>query len=137
MLDRVLRERGISGVTVLGGEPLDQMESLVRFVKGIKEKDLDLMLYTGYEHEEMDEDQLELAALADILVAGPYKEELRDTNLRWRGSSNQKIILRGKYSGSGLAMQEQNEVEVHISSDGSILLLGYPDDQLRKELNVG
>ena len=55
-------------------------------------------MFTGYTYEElerMSEDDAgaaELLALTDILIDGPYVEEMRDLTLRFRGSSNQRVI---------------------------------------------
>jgi anaerobic ribonucleoside-triphosphate reductase activating protein len=66
----------------------------------------------------------------DIVVSGRYVESLRDTNLRWRGSSNQKISCpTEKYSLEDL--NEQNEIEFVVNEDGTIEMYGYPDDEIR------
>ena len=55
--------------------------------------------------------------LSDIVVTGRYNHELRDTTLRWRGSSNQQVhFISNVYDES--VLQEQTEVECHISPQG-------------------
>jgi anaerobic ribonucleoside-triphosphate reductase activating protein len=88
----------IKGLTLSGGDPLANssivMEDLKKFVKRIKEEfpEKDIWVYTGYVFEELRQDQKDVLKFCDVLVDGPYKEELRDLTLPFRGSSNQRII---------------------------------------------
>lgn len=51
-----------------------------------------LWLYTGYVYEELSDDKKELCKMIDVIVDGPFIQELRDVTLSFRGSSNQRII---------------------------------------------
>ena len=83
----------IAGLTLSGGDPLANssivMEDLKKFVKRIKEEfpEKDIWVYTGYIFEELRQDQKDVLKFCDVLVDGPYKEELRDLTLPFRGSS--------------------------------------------------
>ena len=84
----------ISGITLSGGDPLhpanySEVTELIREIKQCFPKKT-IWLYTGFLWEEIH--TLEAVQMADVLVEGPYKEELRDTKLHWRGSSNQRVI---------------------------------------------
>lgn len=83
-----------SGVTFTGGDPLYQVEEFTNLAKLIKnETDKDIWLYTGFTMERI----LKSPGLSNILkyidyvVDGPYIEELRNIDLKFRGSSNQNI----------------------------------------------
>lgn len=88
---------GNKKVTITGGDPFYQPGALVKLLQELKKRDYNIWVYTGYSY-------LELAFLSDLkgfalryidgLVDGLYIQELRDTSLRFRGSSNQKIYLR-------------------------------------------
>ena len=83
----------ISGVTWSGGDPLycgnrKELENLIMFVHDNFQKTQ--WLYTGYVWEEVKD--LEIMKYIDVLVEGPYLEEQRDVSLKWRGSSNQRVI---------------------------------------------
>ena len=83
----------ISGVTWSGGDPLhpdnrDEIENLITFVNDNFQKTQ--WLYTGYLWEDIKD--LTLIKHLDVLIDGPYIEELRDISLPFRGSSNQRII---------------------------------------------
>ena len=90
----------IKGLTLSGGDPLGQSEEdllyLYDFVTWIRKEmpDKDIWLYTGYKYEDLNESQLRVANECDVVVDGPYIEKLRDITLKFRGSSNQRIIER-------------------------------------------
>jgi len=86
----------LDGVTFSGGEPFMQARPLVELARWIKERKLNLVVYTGYSWEELiqknDPDWNALLELTDALVDGPFIVELRDWKLKYAGSSNQRII---------------------------------------------
>ena len=81
-------------VTLTGGDPLFEPDKLEILLKELKKNRRNVWIYTGYKWEEIiDSPRLQrVVALADVVVDGPYQEELRDRDLRFRGSSNQRII---------------------------------------------
>ena len=84
----------ISGITFSGGDPLHPFnrEEVLNLAKEIKEKmpEKTVWLYTGFLFEEIKE-AIDLSNI-DVLVDGEFKQELNDNNLKWIGSSNQRII---------------------------------------------
>lgn len=84
----------ISGITFSGGDPLymETREGLLELIKEIKEKypKKTIWLYTGYLWEEIR--HLEHIPYLDVVVDGRFVEELKDNNLPWKGSSNQRVI---------------------------------------------
>jgi anaerobic ribonucleoside-triphosphate reductase activating protein len=84
------------GVTILGGEPLLQLNGLLALMNVLKRRELHITLYTGYMLEELhsypDEDIRNILTLTDILIDGPFVKELSDAAGEWRGSRNQRII---------------------------------------------
>jgi len=136
LLTEVVHTDGIEGITLLGGEPLNQSGPLEELVRNVKENGFTVMLYTGYEKDEIKETaSLNIINLSDIIVYGRYLEDERSEDLRWRGSLNQEIFFNNidykiKYS-QGL---EENQTEIHISEEGEIVLVGYPDKELRAEV---
>ncbi len=84
----------ISGITFSGGDPLypDSREELTRLIRVIKEDypKKTIWLYTGFLWEDIC--RLELIPYLDVLVDGRFVEELKDNNLPWKGSSNQRVI---------------------------------------------
>lgn len=88
----------ISGLTLSGGDSLHPRNAadLIPFIKRIKEElpSKNIWCYTGYVLEDLfDNDiQKELLSLIDVLVDGPFVQELSDSSLKFMGSSNQRII---------------------------------------------
>jgi len=114
----------VEGITLLGGEPLQQADSVLELIERVKELNLTVFLYTGYSRKEFNTTMQRCADQSDILIAGRYVESKRDTFLRWRGSSNQIIEFpTGHYSDANLL--EVREVEMHISG-GNAQIYGYP-----------
>ena len=88
----------ISGLTISGGDPLYQsnnvLADLYEWITRIRTDmpDKTIWLYTGFKFEDLRGIQMEIAQMCDVIVDGPYIEELRDVSLPFRGSSNQRII---------------------------------------------
>ena len=85
----------ITGITFSGGEPLLQIKPVLYLCQRIKVLlDNTIWIYTGYTLEKAMKLKYfdELLHFFDVLVDGPYIEELRDLELPFRGSSNQNII---------------------------------------------
>lgn len=81
-------------VTFSGGDPFVQKEALLGIVYALKNHGKNIWIYTGYTWEELIEDPCSLSILhnIDVLVDGKFVKELYDATLKFRGSSNQRII---------------------------------------------
>ncbi|MDR3037093.1 MAG: anaerobic ribonucleoside-triphosphate reductase activating protein [Coriobacteriales bacterium] len=87
----------LAGITLTGGEPFEQAEALIDLARRARAKGLTVWAFTGYLYEELTAGVPTVAASrlleqVDVLVDGPYQEELRSLDLLWRGSSNQRLI---------------------------------------------
>lgn len=85
----------VKGLTILGGEPFQNEVDLLQVLRDIKkEVQKDIWIFSGYTYEEIlkDQDKKKLLEECDVLVDGRFVEALKDLNLRFRGSSNQRII---------------------------------------------
>lgn len=104
----------ISGITFSGGDPLHEnnIHQIYELIKEINKNfpKKSIWLYTGYLYEKIYKEMCaykytpfapkadewitrwEIVGNCDVLVDGPYKEELRDITLKWRGSGNQRVI---------------------------------------------
>ena len=92
----LLKPEYITRLTILGGEPLierniEPLTALLKRVKGIY-PDKQVWLYTGGDFEVLEGLYEEIFQYIDILIDGRYVDDLRDYKLKWRGSSNQRII---------------------------------------------
>jgi len=87
----------LDGITISGGDPLFNPADMLKVLKFLKEKTKkNIWLYTGYTLEQVREDELRRKCLeyVDVLVDGRFVKELYDPNLKFRGSSNQRIIKK-------------------------------------------
>lgn len=94
ILDKLLESD--NDLTISGGEPFEQAKELSLLLVEYKKNrpQSNIWIYSGYTLEEIkkDEDKFNLLKLCDVLVDGKFVESLKDLNLIFRGSSNQRII---------------------------------------------
>lgn len=105
---KYVRNPLIKGITLLGGDPLseknaeDVLQFILRYKKyvhkhednGCKNKD-NIWIYSGYTYEELmsrDDITRKILQNCDVLVDGPFIKDLKDLSLKFRGSSNQRVI---------------------------------------------
>lgn len=91
-----VKDSNCAGLTLLGGEPFQNVQGLLPVVRAVRAAapEKKIWAYSGYELDDILEDELRSALLKeiDILVDGRFVDELKDPRLRFRGSSNQRII---------------------------------------------
>ncbi|MBS6106571.1 MULTISPECIES: anaerobic ribonucleoside-triphosphate reductase activating protein [Anaerococcus] len=107
-----LKKDEISGLTILGGEPFENAIDLIEIIKKIKEQiDKPIWIYSGYIYEILIKDPIHKKLLeeVDVLVDGPFIDSLKDLTLKFKGSSNQRII----------------DVNASLANNSIILLNGY------------
>ena len=109
----------ISGLTLSGGDPLypgnrEEITLLCQYLK-TKFPNKSIWCYTGYLFEQIKD--LPVMEYIDVLVAGPFVQELADVNCHWRGSTNQKIYrkVNGEWR---VDADEQNKLEIRSSEAG-------------------
>ena len=88
----------IAGLSILGGEPLhnNNVDEVFHIVANFKEKfpNKDILLWTGFKFEDAIKDSKRKLILCniDVLIDGQFEEDKKDITLKWRGSSNQRVI---------------------------------------------
>ena len=97
-----------SGLTLLGGEPMENAEDLLELVQAVRRAvpEKSIWVYSGFLYEEILAQPARKALLeaCDVLVDGPFVDALKDPGLYFRGSSNQRIIDVAKSREAGKAM---------------------------------
>lgn len=94
ILKKILAD-DFADVTFSGGDPMYQPEGFAELASAIKrETRKTIWCYTGYTYENLLKNprQTQLLTYIDVLVDGRYRQELRDEDLPFRGSSNQRLI---------------------------------------------
>ncbi|WP_294386362.1 anaerobic ribonucleoside-triphosphate reductase activating protein [uncultured Clostridium sp.] len=91
------KSRQIKGVNILGGEPMQQVmdDTLLKLLKRIKlETNKPIWLWSGYTFEEIinNSKRAEMLREVDVLIDGKFEADKRDIMLKYRGSSNQRVI---------------------------------------------
>lgn len=111
----------IDGLTILGGEPMEpeNQRGLLELARAAKaaHPEKTIWCYTGDVYEELVDPESprhtehtdELLTLIDVLVDGPYIEDLHDITLRFRGSSNQRVIDLNETRKAGKVMLWEDE----------------------------
>lgn len=120
---------GIEGISISGGEPTFQLFPLILFLRKLREeRPLSILLFTGKTMEQvlaMPRGR-ELIPLVDVLIDGPYVENLANLPGTWPSSSNQKIhLLSGHYTVSDFLGLPAGEVVIFETGDVITTGLGY------------
>lgn len=96
LFEQICENPLLSGVTFSGGEPFLQPKPLAELAEKVHERGLDITTFTGYTLEQLwqmnNEDVNALLAQTDVLIDGPFIADKKDISLRFRGSSNQRVI---------------------------------------------
>ncbi|WP_460078993.1 4Fe-4S single cluster domain-containing protein [Pseudomonas sp. H3_H05] len=127
------------GITISGGEPFDQFDALRSLLEGLRRlSELDILVYSGYSLEQLDEPLLQTKGLIDALISDPYIEALSQT-MALRGSDNQRLSLLTPLGRARLGHYERpleptdKALDLMFDESGSVWMAGIPrrDDLLR------
>ena len=110
-LMRIIVADPYANVTFSGGDPMYQAAGFAELARAIRRRtNKDIWCFTGFRFEDLiQQDQRELLEQLDVLVDGPYVASLRDPDLLFRGSSNQRIIdVQASLFASEVVLWQQN-----------------------------
>ena len=99
-IEKIKKNSILKGITISGGETLcrENIKEVCNFIKDVKKvkENFNVWCYSGYTLDELverkDPDTMECLNEIDVLVDGRFKQDLKDPNLKFRGSSNQRIV---------------------------------------------
>ncbi len=117
LLDDIRANGLVRDVTLSGGEPFDQPEACAELARRLKDEGYGIWTYTGYVYEDLlrrAESRPALGLLldcTDVLVDGPFIQAQKSLMLKFRGSSNQRIIDMRKTRLAGSVVLWQREEE--------------------------
>lgn len=119
---------GIEGVSFSGGEPFEQAKAVRLVIEQVRQRNpyLTFFSYTGYHLETLensdDENVIGLLSELDMISAGPYIHSERETDLLWRGSTNQQLhYLSDVYGRSSEASWRITSPVEEFQYDGEII----------------
>jgi anaerobic ribonucleoside-triphosphate reductase activating protein len=131
LVDAVLAardEHGIEGLTIVGGEPLEQIEAVAALSGAVAEHGLGVIVFTGFTVEEA----RALPAFAalwsaiDTLVDGRYEARSRDDGRRFVGSTNQTLVHRTPRYADDALWRGETTAELVRGDDGRLRIVGDP-----------
>ena len=128
--------KDVEGITLHGGEPLDQAEGVLEIIKLLKANNKTVILFTGYKFKELETLHQKLSwKLSDLVVSGRYEQDKRNIYLQFRGSTNQRVYRhKGKYKNYNIK-DGKTIALLRLSDKGSVSIRGFQDDNLTKLLN--
>lgn len=119
------RQGAIDGISVLGGEPTEQAESVAFLLEEVQKLGFSTVVYTGRWYEDLLKDPdpriQRLLAVTDLLIDGPFVMKEQDLTLHWRGSRNQRLLYLTPRLKGRTPEQEVANGEVVIDRDYIIL----------------
>lgn len=132
IVQQILRQENIEGITISGGEPFLQQDALCELISKVREhKDIGVIIYTGMKYNEIE--NTTLAHSADLIIDGEYVEELND-NKSLRGSSNQNVFcLTERYENIVSEYYGRNGRKIElILADGVTKMIGIPSKEFEQ-----
>ena len=138
LVTAINKETGIDGITILGGEPLDQITAVSELCAKMKKNGLSVILFTGYC---ISEDDMyinykldELLSNVDLLIDGPFKSDQTIGAPNLSGSRNQRVsYLSDYFLNKNYAVN--NKFEIRIEPTGIVRINGMGNiTKLKKQL---
>jgi anaerobic ribonucleoside-triphosphate reductase activating protein len=120
------------GITLSGGEPFEQAEACALLAETVKMAGKTVMVFTGFPFDEIQASNepavQRLLRAIDLIVAGPYVQELKCESKMWRATSNQTVHF---LSGGGVTEEELADTPmIEVTADGGALsYTGFPDPE--------
>jgi len=128
-----IQRQKIDGITLTGGEPLDQFPKVIDFLKQVFPS-YNILLTSGYTLEKIKKDFPETLQYVDILVDGPFIIEQLDTTATWRGSTNQNINYLTERSKQFINYKPKFRTEIKIDKKtGETIVTGFSIPEILKE----
>ena len=123
-------------ITISGGEPFDQANALLKFLKGIRKTKKDIFLYTGYKKQKIFKLWSQHLEYIDAMVCGPFIQG-KESSYIYKGSENQELViinkrLKGYYEKYAKKTKSKN-MQI-IEKKGIVYIIGIPYSRDIKEI---
>lgn len=130
LITNIANEKKIDGITITGGDPFEQIEDLLALVSLLSTITKDILVYTGYTKEELDE-VIAVNKCKDIyehiavLIVGRYIDDLNDNKSVLYGSTNQEILyLKEEYRSIYERYLHKGRMVQNVYCDGRVISVG-------------
>ena len=114
-IEEVISKISDDGVTLLGGEPLNQ-EDIELLIDELKSLNKTIILFTGYSKYSYDDRKKRITDKCDVVISEPFINELKDDSLYLRGSSNQIVTFNSNVYNED-DFNKNNIMEIEISNN--------------------
>lgn len=129
------KEEKAVGITIHGGEPLDQANGLIELTDLFKKNGLTIILFTGYLKKELSKEQRLVWSNSDLVVAGRFEISKRNVNLQFRGSTNQRVYRhKGPYENYKLTDGYTTAI-ISIDENGMMDVNGFLTSDIERLVN--
>jgi len=139
LIEDILKQQDIEGVTFLGGEPFEQAEALGEIAEAVKRAGLGVLCFTGdlIENLKKDKKNKKLLNNIDLLIDGDFQIENLDYSRPWCGSSNQRYhFLTDRYDET-IFEKYKNKVEINLYPNGTVFMNGMGDfDDIMQKIDL-
>lgn len=123
IINKIKSKKLQSGVTLSGGEPFLQADAMVEIAVAVKDMGLNVWSFTGFVFEDLINKKnknyfsnLRLLRNIDVLVDGKFEKDKKDISLKFRGSSNQRIIDVQESLKSGKVVIRERYTENYVDT---------------------
>ena len=128
LAERILAIEDIEGVTFSGGEPFEQAKPLAELAERLANRGLTIVIFTGYTAPELADgnnpDWQRLLAAADLLVAGPYEQDLPAQDYL-RTSANQQLLFVSDRLKQHPDISRGQTAEIIVDTTGRVIVTGF------------
>ncbi|MBF0593232.1 MAG: 4Fe-4S cluster-binding domain-containing protein [Nitrospirae bacterium] len=136
------RDSKPDGITISGGEPFDQPDALFELLMGIRNAGFtDIMLYSGYQFDDLKARYQYIVELIDVLIDGRYMQGI-ETDYVWKGSANQNAniitqdaLLRLRYNSYLKRRADKRRLQI-VEDPQGIYIIGIPRQQDTEAIQI-
>lgn len=115
----IISNKLVNDVTLSGGDPFDQVAPVAELASELKKRGYGIWTYSGYTYEQLltraknEKDVQTILDCSDVLVDGLFIESKKSLELKWKGSSNQRVIDMNKTRQEGkiVLFEEKQEID--------------------------
>jgi anaerobic ribonucleoside-triphosphate reductase activating protein len=123
-------------ITISGGEPFDQADSLYILLKGIREHFSDILVYSGYSYEYLEANYKHILNLIDVLIDSPFIDSMPSLKA-YKGSKNQNMIIFNKKlvpKYREFFISEKSHLQIYQNVE-QIYFIGVPNINIERIIN--